>query len=74
MNKKITIVHGVSSLTKEVPAGYTFGELRSDPTIRAALGTSDNVRALLDGTAMNDTAVIPPDVFVRLETATNVKA
>lgn len=73
--KTITIKHGHSgSLTREFEDNYTFGQLKAATDIRAALGTADNVRALLDGQAMNDAAVIPPQATVRLETACNTKA
>jgi len=75
--KTITVVHGVSRLTREVEDTTTFGDIRQDATIRAALGTSENVRVLLDGTPMGDAVQIPNvagGIVVRLETAANTKA
>ena len=72
--KTITVKYGVDSLTKQVEAGLTFGELQDDDSFKAALGFGDRTKALLDGIEQDPGTVIPAGATVRLETAANTKA
>lgn len=72
--KKIIVEYGVDSITKQVPSGFTFGELQDSDAIKAALGFGDNTKALVNGIEQNRNTVIPDGATVRLETAANTKA
>jgi len=72
--KSITVKYGVDSVTKQVEAGFTFGELQDSDTFKAALGFGDKTKALVDGIEQNRDTVIPANATVRLETAANTKA
>ena len=72
--KSITVKYGVDSVTKQVEAGFTFGELQDSDTFTAALGFGDKTKALVDGIEQNRDTVIPANATVRLETAANTKA
>lgn len=71
---RITIKHGIESLPREVPQGTTVRQVVQDPNIKAILQYSDNVRALINGVPMPDTAEIPDGATLVLETACNEKA
>ena len=72
--KNITVKYGVDQITKQVEAGFTFGDLQSSDVFKAALGFGDNTKALMDGIEQNRNTVIPPGATVRIETAANTKA
>ncbi len=72
--KSITVKYGVDSVTKQVEAGFTFGELQDSDTFKAALGFGDKTKALVDGIEQNRDTVIPANATVRIETAANTKA
>ncbi len=72
--KSITVKYGVDSVTKQVEAGFTFGELQDSDTFKAALGFGDKTKALVDGIEQNRETVIPANAIVRIETAANTKA
>ena len=72
--KNITVKYGVDQITKQVEAGFTFGDLQNSDTFKAALGFGDNTKALMDGIEQNRNTVIPPGATVRIETAANTKA
>ena len=72
--KKITVQYGVDSITKQVDAGYTFGDLQNSDSFKGALGYGDNTKALVDGIEQDRRTVIPDGAVVRLETAANTKA
>ena len=72
--KCITVKYGVDSVTKQVEAGFTFGELQDSDTFKAALGFGDNTKALVDGIEQSRDTVIPANATVRIETAANTKA
>jgi hypothetical protein len=72
--KNITAKYGVDSITKQVEDDFTFGELQHSDTFKAALGFSDNTKALVEGIEQNRDTVIPQGAVVRLETAANSKA
>jgi hypothetical protein len=72
--KNITIKYGVDSITKQVDAGFTIGDLKGDDGIRAGLGYGDNVNALINGVAQGCSTVIPDGAVVTIETAANTKA
>ena len=72
--KNITVKYGVDQITKQVEAGFTFGDLQNSDAFKAALGFGDNTKALMDGIEQNRNTVIPPGATVRIETAANTKA
>ena len=72
--KNITVKYGVDSITKQVDADFTFGDLQQSDTFKAALGFGDRTKALLDGIEQDPGTVIPAEATVRLETAANTKA
>ncbi len=72
--KNITVKYGVDSITKQVEADFTFGDLQDSDTFKAALGFGDRTKALVDGIEQDRATVIPPGATVRLETAANTKA
>ena len=72
--KNITVKYGVDSITKQVEADFTFGDLQDSDTFKAALGFGDRTKALGDGIEQDRATVIPPGSTVRLETAANTKA
>ena len=72
--KNITVKYGVDQITKQVEAGFTFGDLQNSDTFKAALGFGDNTKALMDGIEQNRNTVIPSGATVRIETAANTKA
>jgi len=72
--KNITVKYGVDSITKQVEDDFTFGELQSSDTFKAALGFGDNTKALVEGIEQNRDTLIPQGAVVRLETAANSKA
>lgn len=46
----LTLRHGVSrELTRDFPAGTRVRDLTNDATVRAALGLSESVQAVVDG-------------------------
>ena len=72
--KNITVKYGVDQITKQVEAGFTFGDLQNNDSFKAALGFGDNTKALMDGIEQNRNTVIPSGATVRIETAANTKA
>ena len=72
--KNITVKYGVDQITKQVDAGFTFGDLQNSDAFKAALGFGDNTKALMDGIEQNRNTVIPSGATVRIETAANTKA
>jgi hypothetical protein len=72
--KSITVKYGVDSVTKQVEADFTFGDLQESDTFKAALGFGDKTKALVDGIEQNRDTVIPANATVRIETAANTKA
>lgn len=45
--KKITVQYGVDSITKQVEANYTFGDLQNSDSFKGALGYRSHVRDVL---------------------------
>ena len=72
--KTITVRYGVDSVTKQVDADFTFGDLQDSDTFKAALGFGDKTKALVDGIEQSRDTVIPSNATVRIETAANTKA
>lgn len=72
--KNITVKYGVDSITKQVEADFTFGDLQASDTFKAALGFGDKTKALVEGIEQERGTVIPENATVRLETAANTKA
>ena len=72
--KNITVKYGVDQITKQVEAGFTFGNVQDSDVFKAALGFGDNTKALMDGIEQNRNTVIPSGATVRIETAANTKA
>lgn len=72
--KTVTIKYGVERMVKQLPDGFTIGEVKSDPGIRGGLGFSDNVAVLECGTALPDNAVIRDGATYSVEVKANTKA
>ena len=72
--KTITVQYGIDTMTKQVEADLTFGDLQDSDTFKAALGFGDNTKALVNGIEQSKGTVIPEGATVRLETAANTKA
>jgi hypothetical protein len=72
--KTITVKYGVDSVTKQVEADFTFGDLQDSDQFKAALGFGDKTKTLVDGIEQNRETVIPAGTTVRIETAANTKA
>lgn len=72
--KNITVKYGVDSLSKQVEADFTFGDLQDSDMFKAALGFGDRTKALVSGIEQSPDTVIPAGVTVVLETAANTKA
>lgn len=72
--KNITVRYGVDSITKQVEADYTFGDLQDSDTFKAALGFGDRTKTLVDGIEQDRGTAIPDGATVRVETAANTKA
>jgi hypothetical protein len=73
MNKTVTVKYGIDQFTTEVPNEYTIGDLKADERIKTAVGCGDNINALIDGVAQNDTVLVPNLSCVKFETKANVK-
>lgn len=72
---RITVEFGyANSITKEVPAGTTIGQIKADRNLMAALGYGTNVAALVDGVEQGDSIVLEQDDTVTLEVKANKKA
>lgn len=65
---------GANSFQKDLPEGTTVGQAIADPTIRAALGISSNVRALIDRVEQDQNATLEHGDVVTFETVANAKA
>jgi hypothetical protein len=65
---------GANTFQKNFPEGTTVGQAISDPTVRAALGISSNVRALIDRVEQDPGAQLENGDVVTLETVANAKA
>jgi hypothetical protein len=72
--KTVVVRYGVDRCEKAVAYNTTFGQLKNNSSIRAALGYGDNIRMLVNGIAMADEAVVPNAAEVVIETACNSKA
>ena len=72
--KTITVQYGVDTITKQVDASMTFGDLQESDQFKAALGYGDNTKALVNGIEQSRSTIIPENATVRLETAANTKA
>lgn len=73
----VTVRYGCESYDKEFTTAPTFGELRTNASLKAILGFSDNSRALLQGVEQPDEVRVPdtqPPTVVMLETRANQKA
>ncbi len=68
-----TIRYGLNQITKDLPAGTTFDSILRNGNIRAALGYSDNVRALVNGVEMPGNADAAGQTLV-IEARCNAKA
>jgi hypothetical protein len=72
--QRITIRYGVDSIQKTFEIPVTIGQLRRNTEIRAALGYGDNIKLLMNGVEMPDTAIVPNEGVVVIETRANAKA
>ena len=61
------------TISKSYPEGITIGGVLSDRELKAVLGWGDNVRALIQGVEQPNTAVVPDDVTIVVETRANSK-
>lgn len=70
---KFTVHFGLESQEKTSILSPTIGQVKSDPVLKAVLGFSDNVRALVHGVEQPDDAIVPDDAEILLETKANEK-
>ena len=70
----VTVRYGVESYEKEFPGSPTIAEVRTNSSLKAILGFSDNVRALISGVEQPDDVRVPEGSVVVLETRANQKA
>lgn len=61
------------TISKSFPEGTTIGVILADRELKAVLGWGDNVRALIQGVEQPNTAVVPDDVTIVVETRANSK-
>lgn len=73
-NIAFNVQFGTDNLPTQKPAGFTFGQLKRDSSLKMMLGFSDNVRALVNGVEMPDEAQVEAGTLVLLETKCNSKA
>jgi len=70
----VTVRYGVETYDKEFAGSPTIAEVRSNTSLKAILGFSDNVRALINGVEQPDDVRVPEGSVVQLETRANQKA
>lgn len=70
----VTVKFGLEAVTKQVDPGSTVEDVVENSSIRAGLGYGDNVRALVNGVEMPDTAFIGDNTTIVVETRCNSKA
>lgn len=71
---QITTRYGLNTVTREVPDGATVADLLRDPNIKAGLGFSDNVKALVNGVELPMNAQLQASSTVVVEARCNSKA
>ncbi len=71
---KYTVTYGIESQERESINPPTIGQIIQDPVLKAVLGYSDNVRALVHGVEQPTHAAIPDGCNIVLETKANTKA
>ena len=71
---EITVRYGMDKFTKAVDEDTTIGDIINSPSIKAALGFGDNVRATMHGVEVSDETPVPDGGFIALETRANEKA
>lgn len=70
----VTIEYGpANSMTKTYPAGTTVGQIRTDRSLRAALGFGDNSKVLIDRHEQPDNAPVEHGDRLVIETVANTK-
>lgn len=72
--QSVTVRFGLESVTRQMEAPVTIGNIRRDANLRNILGYGENCRALINGVAMSDDVVVPANCTVAMETAANTKA
>lgn len=71
---KVTIKYGTDNQTKTFVHAPTIRQIKDNDSLKAALGFGDNVRALVNGVEVPDSATCSDGMIVILETACNTKA
>lgn len=71
---QILVRFGINAAQKYSEYPMTVRQIKTDATLRAALGYGDNVRITMNGIALSDDAVIPAGSTVTVETLANQKA
>jgi len=72
--KTITIRYGVDRLEKEFEDGATVSQILGAPGVKAGLGFSDNVRALVNGVELDMALSLEDGEELVIETRCNTKA
>lgn len=71
---EIIIKFGTDQMCRTVADGTTIRQVVQDQTVKATLGLSDNLRAIINDVPMPHTVVIPNGATLELETAANEKS
>jgi hypothetical protein len=71
---RITVEHGLQSSTVERPEGTTVGSIINDQHLRAVLGSSENVTALVEGAVVDNGYVLEEGDTVTLQGRAATKA
>lgn len=72
--KLVSVRYGIEEMELALPYAATFADMKRSTKLRAGLGFGDNIRALVNGVEMPDTAQVPNGGTVVIETKCNSKA
>jgi hypothetical protein len=72
--KQITVKFGLQSITRQFADEATIGQIIGDANVKAGLGYSDNVRAVMNGVTMPASGFVYSGSTLTIETAANAKA
>lgn len=70
----VTVKYGLDSVTRSYDVPVFVSTLRADTALRAFLGYGDNVRFLMNGVELPDSATIANGSVITVETRCNTKA
>jgi len=70
----ITIRYGTDSMNKQFDGTPTVSTVLHSASVKAQLGFGDNVRALVNGVALDEAAPVEDGSIVVVETKANSKA